>query len=208
MHRHGAHGGGIAAHGDGAVVLAKAGPAHVALHIFRKEEKWIVATFHLKVQKRKIRREEKFENKESNVRAAAKRQLSWQDQNATTQTREIFHSSHFLSQFFGPECHNTEKLNCAFFSLFVTIFWTRGRFISRTRTKMPQHRKEKWSIPLTFPHHVNSSHFLSSFYGCIDLLHQSLFSIPKTIQLKVQIWAKIDSIQYLIQMFFMTIQFQ
>ena len=60
-------GSGIAAHGDGAVVLAKAGPAHVALHIFRKEEKWIVATFHLKVQKRKIRREEKFENKESNV---------------------------------------------------------------------------------------------------------------------------------------------
>ena len=31
MHRHGAHGGGIAAHGDGAVVLAKSGPAHVAL---------------------------------------------------------------------------------------------------------------------------------------------------------------------------------
>ena len=153
VHQHGARGSGIAAHGDGAVVLAKAGPAHVALHIFRKEEKWIVATFHLKVQKRKIRREEKFENKESNVRAAAKRQLSWQDQNATTQTREIFHSSHFLSQFFGPECHNTEKLNCAFFSLFVTIFWTRGRFISRTRTKMPQHRKEKLSIPLTFCHH-------------------------------------------------------
>ena len=30
VHRHGAHGGGIAAHGDGAVVLAKSGPAHVA----------------------------------------------------------------------------------------------------------------------------------------------------------------------------------
>ena len=31
VHQHGACGSGIAAHGDGAVVLAKAGPAHVAL---------------------------------------------------------------------------------------------------------------------------------------------------------------------------------
>ena len=34
VHRHGEHGSGIAAHGDGAVVLAKAGPAHVAFPLF------------------------------------------------------------------------------------------------------------------------------------------------------------------------------
>ena len=34
VHQHGARGSGIAAHGDGAVVLAKAGPAHVAFPLF------------------------------------------------------------------------------------------------------------------------------------------------------------------------------